>query len=134
MGRITDLNFLNKIMLKAIWTPHHVTQVDIFLRKAGMLECRNARMSEIESRNTKTWKRCSQLKCSKLAAVFFQTLSNLFTRCSRVLWQYFVWRRSVSSALIKVLLLFTVVCIRFCMANELNGQGLPVRHTEPYKN
>ena len=20
------------------------------------------------------------------------------------------------------------------MANELNGQGLPVRHTEPYKN
>ena len=46
MGRITDLNFLNKIMLKAIWTPHHVTQVDIFLRKAGMSECWNAGMPE----------------------------------------------------------------------------------------
>ena len=27
-----------------------------------------------------------------------------------------------------------VVFIRFCMANELNGQGLPVHHTQPYKN
>ena len=27
-----------------------------------------------------------------------------------------------------------VVFIRFCMADKLNGQGLPVRHTEPCEN
>ena len=27
-----------------------------------------------------------------------------------------------------------VLFIRFCMADKLNGQGLPVRHTKPYKN
>ena len=51
--------------------------------------------------------RCSRLKCSKLAALS-QTLSNLFTRCSRVMWQYLVKRRLVSSAFIEVLLLFRV--------------------------
>ena len=34
--------------------------------------------------------RCSRLKSSKLAAVLSQTLSNLFTRCSHVLWQYLI--------------------------------------------
>ena len=26
------------------------------------------------------------------------------------------------------------IIIRFCMADELNGQALPVHHTNPYKN
>ena len=34
--------------------------------------------------------RCSRLKCAKLAAVLSQTLSNLFTRRYRILWQYLV--------------------------------------------
>ena len=33
-------------------------------------------------------------------------LLNLFSHCSHVLWQYFVWWRSVCSALIEALLLF----------------------------
>ena len=47
--------------------------------------------------------RCSRLKFPKLVAVFSQTISNLSSRFSRVLWQQFLQRRSICSALIEVL-------------------------------
>ena len=41
---------------------------------------------------------------------------------------------SQTEVLRSTIILKIVIFIRFCMADELNGQALPLHHTSPYKN